>query len=192
MPSLLFVCHANIARSASAELLARQLIGSDTTWQVSSAGVGARVGHPIDHDLATALHHRGVETSIHAGRQVSDDLLSAADLVLAFESHQRTRILQESPAHVRSTFTIRRAARVLQRMARRSEPFSLLAIDNAPYTDADDFADPYGRGTHIAETAVAEIADLLGVILPAIGATPRATEARGVLAPAHSELGALV
>lgn len=170
MPSLLFVCHANIARSASAELLAHQRLGADPTWQVSSAGVGALVGHPVDGDLAAALSRRGIDSSAHRARQVDAELLGAADLVLVFEARHRSWILKESPALVRSTFTIRRAARVLQGLSRRAEPLSFLAIDNAPYTSRDDFADPYGQGPDAAEAAVAEISDLLDVILPRLGA----------------------
>lgn len=175
MPALLFVCHANIARSASAELLTNRLIGSSSTWSVASAGVDALIGHPVDNELAAALHRRGIDTSQHAGRQADAALLSTADLVLAFEANQRRRVLRESPAHGRSTLTIRRAAHLLERMPRRSEPLSYLALDNAPYSDDDDFADPYGKGPEIAERAIVEIEQLLEVILPAIGAIPRAT-----------------
>lgn len=173
MPSLLFVCHANIARSASAELLAQQRVGADTSWQVASAGVTALSGHPIDSDLAAALQRRGIDTSAHRARQADEAMLAEADLVLVFETCQRAWVLQESPSLIRSTFTIRRAARVLQGLSRRAEPFSFLAVDNAPYTSEDDFADPYGQGPEAAEAAVAEIAALLDIVLPAVGAVPR-------------------
>jgi protein-tyrosine phosphatase len=179
MPSLLFVCQANIARSASAELIARHLLGTGGAWHVASAGVSALVGHGVDSELAGALHRRGIDASAHTARQVDLALLSSADLVLAFEARQRAWVLKESPASVRSTFTIRRAARALQGLPRRAEPLSFLAVDDAPYVDADDFADPYGHGPAAAESAVAEIAELLEVILAAVGATPSAAGSRG-------------
>ncbi|MBX0301324.1 hypothetical protein K2F54_15225 [Cryobacterium sp. 1639] len=175
MPTLLFVCQANIARSASAELLARHAIGGEGAWEVASAGVDALAGHGVDPELARALHRRGIGTSAHIARQVDADMLADADLVLAFEARQRTWMLKESPASVRSTFTIRRAAHALRRLPRRAEPLSFLALDDAPYLGEDDFADPYGRGSAAAESAVAEIAELLEVILAAVGATPRVT-----------------
>lgn len=173
MPSLLFVCHANIARSASAELLARKRIGADDAWHVSSAGVNALAGHAIDSDLAAALHRRGIDTSEHRARQLDEETLAAPDLILVFEARQREWVLQESPGLVRSTFTIRRAARVLQGLSRRAEPFSFLSVDAAPYAEEDDFADPHGKGPEVAEAAVAEIDELLGVILPRLGAVDR-------------------
>lgn len=181
MPSLLFVCHANIARSVSAELLARQRIGDDATWRVSSAGVKGLPGHPVDDELAIALQRRGVDPTTHRARQVDHTLLERADLILAFEARQRSWILQESPTLVRATFTVRRAARVLQRLPRRADARSFLAIDSAPYTERDDFDDPHGKGPAAAEAAVGQIEQLLDVILPAIGAIARAVPARDTL-----------
>lgn len=183
MPSMLFVCHANIARSASAELLARHHSRTDSGWQFASAGVSARVGQAIDPEIAAALHRRGVDTAGHRARQADSGLFAQADLVLVFESSQRDWVLREAPRLMRSTFTIRRAAHVLRRRPRRAEPLSFLAADEAPYTDADDFADPYGRGPAAAEHAVNEITELLARILPAWeagAASPSSAEHGGV------------
>lgn len=173
MPSLLFVCHANIARSAAAEFLARQRLGVDSEWQVSSAGVRALIGENIDPTIARAVHELGVQTPGHAARQVDASMLQAADLVLAFEGTHRSWMLSEWPRSIKKTFTIRSAATLLRSAPRRAAPLSFLASNKTPPGGDLDFADPYGRGVVVAERAVREIDELLAVILPGIDAVAR-------------------
>lgn len=173
MPSLLFVCHANIARSAAAEFLARQQLGPHSEWTVSSAGVRALVGEDIDPTIAAAVHARGVATFGHSARQVSATMLQEADLVLAFEGNHRSWMLSEWPRSVKNTFTIRSAATLLETIPRRAEPLAYLASNKTPPGGDLDFADPYGRGAGVAQEAVSAIDELLASILPGIDAVPR-------------------
>ncbi|MBF4457391.1 MULTISPECIES: arsenate reductase/protein-tyrosine-phosphatase family protein [unclassified Pseudoclavibacter] len=173
MPSLLFVCHANIARSAAAEFLARAQLGPESDWQVSSAGVRALVGEDIDPTISAAVRDRGVEPTPHVARQVDVSMLKDADLVLAFEGAHRSWMLSESPKAVRNTFTIRSAARLLETIPRRAAPLPFLAHVKTPPGGDLDFADPYGRGPAVAKQAVAEIDALLATILPGIDAIAR-------------------
>ena len=167
---LLLLCQANIARSACAEVLARSMSDDPGAWIVTSAGVQALSGHPIDPVMAAALERRGLDASTHRARQAAPHLLKAADLVLTFESSQRAWVLAQQPAAVRSTFTIRRAAQLLADRPRHGEPLGFMAHDSTAYGPDDDFADPFGRGPSAAERAVEEIESLLEVVLPALGA----------------------
>ena len=167
---LLLVCQANIARSACAETLARALVGDAPQWAVASAGVRALVGHGIDADMAAALRHRGLDASAHRARQATPQLFADADLVLTFESAQRSWVLAQHPAAARSTFTIRRAARLLADRPRHGEPLGFLAHDATAYGHDDEFADPYGHGPDVAERAADEIDRLLRVVLTGLGA----------------------
>lgn len=173
MPSLLFVCHANVARSAAAEFLARARLGEDHAWQVSSAGVRALVGEDIDPTIATAVRQLGVRTSEHSARQVTAAMLKSADLVLAFEGTHRSWMLSEWPKSVKKTFTIRSAAALLEHIPRRAAPLTYLSALKTPPGGDLDFADPYGRGPEVAGEAVATIDSLLATILPGIDALPR-------------------
>ncbi|WP_168203782.1 hypothetical protein [Humibacter ginsenosidimutans] len=176
---LLLLCHANIARSAAAELIARRLIGTghaahvEPEWDVSSAGVRALVGHPIDSEIGDALRRRSISVRGHVARQATPADLRGAQLILAFESAHRSWVLEQEPAVRNRTFTVLRAARVLRRAARRRETpdqaIQALVADARAYTEADDFADPYGLGVEAAETAVERIDELLRIILPMIG-----------------------
>lgn len=160
---LLFVCHANIARSAAAELLSRWMLGSHSEWTAASCGTHALAGHAISTDIGAALHRRRIAVVDHTGKQATAEAIGAADLVLTFERVQRVWVLDAQPAAVRKTFTIRRAARVL-------ESGGALADDTATYTADDDFADPFGLGVEAAEHAVDDIDGLLRIILPGIRA----------------------
>lgn len=52
---------------------------------ISSAGVGALVGLPADPMARLLMHGKSVDIGAHRARQVSIELLAAADLVLAME-----------------------------------------------------------------------------------------------------------
>lgn len=173
MPSLLFVCHANIARSAAAEYLARERLGPDSEWQVSSAGVRALVGEDIDPTIAAAVRGLGVAPTHHVARQVDATMLQDADLVLAFEGSHRAWMLSEWPRAVKTTFTIRSASALLDTIPRRAAPLAYLSSMKTPPGGDLDFADPYGKGPDVAMQAVNEIDSLLATILPGIDALER-------------------
>lgn len=168
MLQLLFVCHANVARSAAAERLARAISPTGTQWRFTSAGTHALVGEPIDPTVAAAAREVGAPLDGPVSRQATADLVDGADLVLAFETDHRDWLLREAPAAAARIHTIRRAAARLATRPRRAEPLSHLALDDHRYGPADDFADPYGRGPEAARAAVADLRGLLEVLLPVL------------------------
>lgn len=123
MPLLLFVCQANILRSAAAEALATALAASTAapgpaaadsdTWRFASSGVRALIGSPIEPEVANALAARGIDSHDHRARQLTARLLRDADLTLAFTVEQRDWAVRELPTAARSILTIRRAAFIL-------------------------------------------------------------------------------
>ena len=57
---------------------------------VSSAGLSALVGRPAEPDAQTVMQREGIDISPHRARQLTRDLVSAADLVLVMEiGHRR-------------------------------------------------------------------------------------------------------
>ncbi len=109
---VLYVCTANICRSASAaqllrhDLQQRQVSGVE----IRSAGTLARSGMP-GCTVAPAL--RGVE---HTSQPLSADLLQWADLVLPAERDHLPSITTLAPSARSRTFTIRQAGRLAQWM----------------------------------------------------------------------------
>lgn len=109
----LFVCTGNIARSASAELLARQRSPEDSRLVFASAGTAAVVGSPVAEEVGAELRERGVPFGEHRAQQLTGEMIRHADIVLAMEGHHRQWILDEWPAAVGKTFLLKHAARNL-------------------------------------------------------------------------------
>ncbi|MFC5436384.1 low molecular weight protein-tyrosine-phosphatase [Rhodanobacter umsongensis] len=81
---VLILCVGNICRSPTAEyLLRRQLAGRDV--QVTSAGLGALVGHPVEGHAMELLQEHGIDASPHRARQLDAQMLREAELVLGME-----------------------------------------------------------------------------------------------------------
>lgn len=93
---ILLVCVGNICRSPTAEHLLREaLLGSDIA--VGSAGLGARVGHPIDSTALATLQRHGQRPSFHRARQLTAELALEADLILTMEQSHIQSTIQRVP-----------------------------------------------------------------------------------------------
>ena len=85
MPSVLFVCTANVCRSPLAEVLFRdwlRRLAVPGEWRVSSAGTWAPEGATPPAGLCRPLHARGLDLSGHRARRVNADLLGVSDLTV--------------------------------------------------------------------------------------------------------------
>lgn len=144
---VLFVCTGNICRSPAAERLAAYAwnglpvdFGSAGTRAVTGAGIHART--------ALALERRGVSSSGHVARDLSEDLVRDADLVLTMTRSHRSDVVRLQPAAVSRTFTLTEAARlsvaVQGRAATAREWVEAMAAGrHAPTAaGADDITDP--------------------------------------------------
>lgn len=80
--SILVVCVGNICRSPIGAALLQQALPGKT---ISSAGVGALVGHPADPLSIELLAERGLDLSAHSARQLTPSLIRSADLILVME-----------------------------------------------------------------------------------------------------------
>lgn len=157
MPHLLFVCHGNVARSAAAEVIARRMIRTSSGWTVSSAGVGALVGHPMADNVAASLRRRGYDPSAHVSKQVNSHMVEQADLTVCMEYAQRERLVDESPAAVRRIFVFGQLERIARSAPRRVVGLAHAVLHQAPATSRDDVADPFRLGAQAAEEAVTRL-----------------------------------
>lgn len=93
---ILIVCIGNICRSPTAEQLLREALqGSDIA--VGSAGLGARIGHPIDPTALATLQRHGHRPQPHRARQLTAELAREADLILTMEQSQTLSTIQRAP-----------------------------------------------------------------------------------------------
>jgi protein-tyrosine phosphatase len=104
---VLVVCVGNICRSPMAEFLFRERIRR-TGVVVESAGLSALVGNPIDPMAAAVLAEHGIRADTHVARQVSVDMLSAADIVLAMDKRHLSAIHAQAPHARGKTFLLGR------------------------------------------------------------------------------------
>ena len=101
--TVLFVCTANICRSAYAEVTARHLLGSRTDVVFSSAGTHGHASQPLNSEIAEFLPRAAHDG--FASRRATRDLIDSADLVLTAEASHRTFLLDEYPHAFRKVLT---------------------------------------------------------------------------------------
>ena len=65
-----------------------------TDCQVSSAGLGALIGHQADASACQLMTRKGIDISGHRARQINNGMIRAASLVLVMESNQKTAIIE--------------------------------------------------------------------------------------------------
>ena len=97
MKKILFVCTANICRSPMACAVFNALAHDNgLPYVASSAGVAALKGRPMPDNAVEVLEEAGIQSETHRARQVSSEMLSGADLVLAMNSAHVAELQQLS------------------------------------------------------------------------------------------------
>ncbi|MHA6509027.1 dTDP-4-dehydrorhamnose 3,5-epimerase family protein [Tessaracoccus sp. Y1736] len=161
---VLFVCTANICRSAYADVAANAVAPAGV--QFSSAGTRALVGEGIDPPMAQELKVDG-EPGAHRARQVTRDLVEDADLILTMAGEHRRYLLDEWPAAGRKTYVIGHASRVLAELPGdvTLEGLAGHLWSNRTVQEGDEVRDPYRRGQEAASVAAREIDGHLSVVV---------------------------
>ena len=86
---VLFVCRANVCRSPMTEALFNTLAEErGLGWRAESAGVAALEGEDVTPTARAVLEEVGIYAEGHRARQVGQEMLEAADLVLAMGPRQ--------------------------------------------------------------------------------------------------------
>lgn len=91
---ILVVCVGNICRSPTAEILFRHHLPN---IQVSSAGLNALVGHTMDATAQALLEEHHMDGSRHVARQLDDDMIRDAELILGMERAHIDTIVRRTP-----------------------------------------------------------------------------------------------
>jgi protein-tyrosine phosphatase len=175
---VLHVCTGNIGRSPMAERIMRQHLAGQlgdaaSAFDVGSAGTGGYPGAGLEPGAAAALRQRGADAGSFSARELTEELVVAADLVLTATTEHRTAVVGLVPGAVRYTFTLREFARLAPAVAplldplagpvaraRQSVGLALRArgaAPKAPDPTADDVADPIGAPLAFYEDRASEI-----------------------------------
>ena len=108
---ILYVCTANICRSASAQRLLRDAVAAAPELagvEVRSAGTAAFAGSP-GCTIAPALIEGPQE---HRSQPLTAELVGWADLILPAARDHRPAIMELAPTSRSRTFTMRQAGRI--------------------------------------------------------------------------------
>lgn len=163
---VLFVCTANICRSAHMELTARRIAGPSRSIRFSSAGTHGLAAHPMDDVMAGTLQEGPGD---FASRPLTPQLVKEADLVLTAEAVHRSMILEESPEALRKVFTLGQFTSAVEQsnpgLSGRALVDAIGAKRSASLPE-HDIADPYRRGNEAAREAAGTISTMLSVIVP--------------------------
>lgn len=168
---ILAVCLGNVCRSPLMEHLLRERLPASTT--VSSAGLRALVGAPIESHAATELARLVPDLPAFAARQLSPQLAAEADLVLTATAELRSGLLADSPGALRRSFTLLEFAYLAQaaptELTTAAEVVAWAAGNRSLAMDQGlDIVDPMGRSAEVhreaaelIDQATWEIADVL-------------------------------
>ena len=112
---VLVVCTGNVCRSP---LVARLLQSRLDAWApgqvvVTSAGTRAVVGQPMTRYAAAELTGVGGSPDGHVARQLTEEMLAEADLVLTATLAHRADVVTMLPRATRRTFALRELARLV-------------------------------------------------------------------------------
>ena len=164
-----FVCTGNVARSAAAEIIASQLseeYGLTDDWIFTSAGTSALSGSRVYRHVGKQLDDRGYDISGYRAKQLTEDMVERATLILVAEAEHADWIIREWPQYHHKVHLIKQVANLKQEVGSEAEPISYLYSHNQAPRTSDNIGDPYRQGKEAARIAVDEIENSLFEILP--------------------------
>lgn len=166
---VLFVCTANICRSAYAQVRGQALMDGHAGITISSAGTWGFDAASIDDPMAQQATARGADPSGFRSRRLTRGMVAEADVILTATSEHRTFILEDHPGAMRKTFTLGQFAESIADADAQLHGQDLIAAartNRVPPRAATDVDDPYRRGEAAAAKCADQIDGLLTAVLP--------------------------
>ena len=96
-PHVLFICTGNVCRSPMAEYLLQRHLGTQTNWQVSSAGLCTSNGIAASQPAIEVLREKGIDLTPHRSRVVTKDIIDAATLIVVMTKVHATELKRRFP-----------------------------------------------------------------------------------------------
>ncbi|WP_018563532.1 MULTISPECIES: protein-tyrosine-phosphatase [Streptomycetaceae] len=192
---ILHVCTGNVCRSPMAERLTRheltlRLGDGAAGIIVESAGTWGHEGAPMEAHAAAVLAEYSADPVGFLGRELLDDHVIDADLVLTATRDHRAQVISMGHAAGLRTFTLKEFTRLVKAIdpatlpegsvteRARSLVRAAAALRGwllAPTADADEVYDPYGAPLTFFRSIGEEIHDALDPVLTALTGVPAPT-----------------
>jgi protein-tyrosine phosphatase len=191
---VLHVCTGNVCRSPMAERLmrhglARRLGAAAGAIVVESAGTWGHEGAPMEQHAAAVLAEYGADAVGFTGRELLDEHVIDADLVLTATRDHRAHVISMGHAAGLRTFTLKEFTRLVRAIdpatlpeggvAERARALVQAAAAlrgwlMAPSPGADEVHDPYGAPLAYFRSIGEEIQDALDPVVTALTGIPAA------------------
>ncbi|WP_441251575.1 arsenate reductase/protein-tyrosine-phosphatase family protein [Kitasatospora sp. McL0602] len=194
---ILFVCTGNVCRSPIAERLTRHELQARLTGTqagrivVESAGTWGHEGAPMEAHAATVLGEYGVDSAGFVGRELLDEHVVGADLVLTATLDHRAQVISMGHAAGLRTFTLKEFTRLVRRIDPSTLPdprggahvteraralvraaAALRGWLLASSPESDEVDDPYGAPIGMFRNCGEEIFDALDPVVTALTGIP--------------------
>lgn len=141
--SVLVVCVGNICRSPVGE---RLIAKACPNLRVESAGIGALEGHAADKDMTAVAAKAGLSLEGHIARQLTNDIATDFDLILALEKGHIRVITETAPTVSGKTMLL------------------------GQWLDAQEIADPYRLSPEFHQTVFDQLSDACATWSAKLGA----------------------
>ncbi|GGO92678.1 protein-tyrosine-phosphatase [Wenjunlia tyrosinilytica] len=186
---ILHVCTGNVCRSPIAERLTRhelrKRLGDRASGiVVESAGTWGHEGANMETNAAAVLTEYGADTEGFIGRELLDEHVVEADLVLTATRDHRAQVISMGHAAGLRTFTLKEFTRLVRAIDPHTLPEEGGVIERAralvraaaalrgwllaPTPDADEVYDPYGAPITVFRNCGDEIYHALAPVVTAL------------------------
>ncbi|WP_442785567.1 arsenate reductase/protein-tyrosine-phosphatase family protein [Actinacidiphila sp. DG2A-62] len=191
---VLHVCTGNVCRSPMAERLmrhglSRRLGDAAAGVLVESAGTWGHEGAPMEAHAAAVLAEHGADPAGFTARELLDEHVIDADLVLTATRDHRAQVISMGHAAGLRTFTLKEFTRLVRAIDMATLPEGTVAERAralvraaaalrgwllAPSPDADEVHDPYGAPVGYFRSIGEEIHTALDPMVTALTGIPAA------------------
>ncbi|EST29272.1 protein tyrosine phosphatase [Streptomycetaceae bacterium MP113-05] len=197
---ILHVSTGNVCRSPLTERLTRHALADRLGGRLSdgivveSAGTWGHVGAPMEEHAAAVLVERGADPAGFLGRELLDEHVIRADLVLTATRDHRAQVISMGHSAGLRTFTLKEFTRLVRAIdpATLPPPGSAAGVAEraralvraaaalrgwllAPSADADEIYDPYGAPIPYFRSVGDDISHALDPVVTALTGVPAPT-----------------